>query len=284
MRFYRELYRYIVLFWKELCFVLLFGFLVAILGTIEPYLLKIVVDGGFVGGNVSIFFTTMVIGGAIFITRSVIGRYSERLSRLVKVRVGVMFRRQILERLYGRPYYIFRKSSTGEYLYLINTTVEQVLWLIVDAPIQALLLMLRISLILAVLFWLNWQMALVGLLLMPLSYAVPHRLFSRINEMRKELARYGGQSLARLEKAFSHILLVKTFGKERAHVRIHVKDIINCTRLNIKLEDAETATMLAHNVTSGCMVAAVIAIGGYYVMQDRLSLGGLGAIGIYLRQ
>ena len=147
---------------------------------------------------------------------------------------------------------------------------------------DALSYVLRITFFLGALFYLQWQLALVSLFVVPLFWLLA-RYFSRlIKQASREKRRRSGSISAAAEESLSNVALVQAYNRQDTETnRFHRENLgsFEATMASTRLKALFTPLI---NVVELAGVLVVIGMGTWELAQGRLSLGGLLAFLAYL--
>jgi subfamily B ATP-binding cassette protein MsbA len=144
--------------------------------------------------------------------------------------------------------------------------------------------LVAILVVAAILVWMNWQLALVNLVVLPLLalitwyYQEPLRNASR--DIRETVARMTATST----EAVSNIRVVKAFvGEDQERERFGEK---NQAYVDLNLDRRKDVGAMEGliNVTANYGIGALLLVGGWMAVQGTLSIGELTAFIMYQRQ
>jgi len=277
-------FQYLVPFWKEECLVLLLSLSSIVLGLVNPYLTKLIIDKAYGDKDFKLFIILIAIGGIIFILNGVITGLSGYLSEYIYLRINFGLNRQVFKKLQGLSYGVFQDGSTGQYLYNISYDVGTITHFVAAILPQIICLIPKTLFILAIIFYLNWKMALFSLILIPFFYVLP---FYFINPLRKRIEVWIKNSegiFIRLQEAFSHMQLIKAFGKESNEMKGYVKNLKNNFRFSLKITKSEIVISFTNSLASRIISGLIIFYGGYQVIRGKMTLGSFSAIALYFSQ
>jgi subfamily B ATP-binding cassette protein MsbA len=125
--------------------------------------------------------------------------------------------------------------------------------------------------LLGVIFYRNWQLALICFIVLPVTVYPAQRIGKRIKQLAKGGQEKMGNIAGILQETFSGIKVIKAFGLEEREVakfRDHNHEFYYFQRKSIKYE--ALSTPVTEFITS-FGVAAVIWVGGANVMSGRMS-------------
>lgn len=210
-------------------------------------------------------------------------RYLARRGLLVAARgVELHLRRDIFDHVIRLPLSFFGATSTGEVMSRMTNDVSAV-WLFLGPGLLTLIGTI-ISYLLALVFMFRISVALtvLSLLLAPAVVLLSRqygRVFHRIyRNVQEALAAMN----ATLQENISGIRLVKAYGLEEKEERRFEGNCAEYYRHNISVSRTSAAFHGAMGFLAGAGVALVLLLGGWLVIQGRLTLGGFVAFNAYL--
>jgi len=279
-----KFYRYLLPFWKIEALILgLSGFTV-VLGLINPYLTKLIIDKAYGNRDLKLFIILVGICGIIFILSGLLSAASNYLNRHMRLKINFQLNRKVFQKLQQSPYSFFQGASGGEHLYKLNYDIEQASRFLADTLPQAISLIPKSIFILIIIFYLNSKIALLALALTSFLYIVPLYFNQRLKKTYKIWIENSQGIFKRLYEIFSHMQLVKAFGREKSELRDYIRKLIENIRFSLKSAKVEVAGLFANSLASRIVLGAIIFYGGYQVIKGKMTLGALSAISIYLNQ
>lgn len=256
----------------------------ALLGLVNPYLTKLVVDKAIWNKDLRTFIILALIGGGVFVLSGVVNGIKDFLDRYIKFKVRFEMHKKVFKHMQNFSLSWFQDKSTGEHLYRVEYDIDTVANFITTTLPQAISVFPRLLCILAIVFYLNWKMAVFSLCLAPFLYLPPYYFSRRMRKIWENLIKNSEDIFKYLEETFSHLQLVKVFAKETTTTRNYLKKLIRNIRIqmgNIKLEILSGFTA---GVASKVIMGLISFYGGYQVIKGRMTLGSLTAIMVYLNQ
>jgi ATP-binding cassette subfamily B protein len=281
---YIKFYRYLLPFWKKEILVLLLSTITMLLGLINPYLTKLIIDKAYGNRDLRLFIILIAIGGTIFVLNGVINGGASYLNNYIGLRVNFNLNRKLFRKLQYLPYGFFQDSSTGENLYKISYDIEQVGHFITNTLPQAISLLPKSLFILAIVLYLNWRMALFALALTPFLYLVPYYFTQRREKVLRVWIEISQGIFNRLQEILSHIQLIKAFGKEDTEIKRYIKSLIEKIRFALKNTRLEITGSFVYSLANRIILGLITFYGGYQLIKGQMTLGSLSAITIYLSQ
>jgi ATP-binding cassette, subfamily B, bacterial len=128
---------------------------------------------------------------------------------------------------------------------------------------------------LAVMFWLNWQLALVVAATLPPLLLVIFLLNRRVKAAAREQRRNEGRMASRLNEVLSQIALVQAFGRHEEEEERFRREIAHNYESGMKSARVNGAIVKAIAVISAIGTAVTVLLGAREVLAQRLSPGEL---------
>lgn len=269
---------------KKLLITLFLGGSSVLLGLVNPYLSKLVVDRAIINKDLKTFVILGLIGSSIFILNGLISALMSFLRKGINLKVGFDLNKKVFTQLQQFPLAFFKEKATGEHMFRISYDIERVVDCIVSVPDDLINIFPRVFFILAIILYLDWQMALFSLILAPILYLPIYFLTQRMRKILERLLNNCQNIYKYLEEVFSHIYLVKAFGKEKTQTRDYLKILMENIRIRLKNVRLEIFSTFAGGGFERVIIGLITLFGGYQVIKGKISIGTLTAIMIYLTQ
>jgi ABC-type bacteriocin/lantibiotic exporter with double-glycine peptidase domain len=256
----------------------------AMLGLINPYLSKLVIDKGIVSKDLKAFVFFVFLGVLVFILSSATDGIRQFLDRHIGYKVNFNLNKKVFKHLQNLSCSYFTGKSSGEHIYRINYDIDRVSEFITAAPPQAVSIFPSLVATLCIVCYINWKMALLSLILTPFLY-LPILYFAKImRKVWKDLIEHYEDIFKNLQEIFSHIQLIKAFGKESSSVNRYLKALIANIRIRRKNIKLEIFSSFSSNTVNRILLGTITFYGGYQVIKGEMTLGSLIAIMAYLGQ
>lgn len=253
-------------------------------GLINPYLTKLIIDKAFANRDLRLFIILTVITGGVFILTAIINSLNSYLSRYIKLRLSFELNRKMFQKLQSFSYNFFQENTIGENLYKLGYDIEQLSSFITSFLQQIIILIPKTLLILAIIFYLNWKVALLALVIILLMCVLPGYIMKRLQEQLKILVGKSESFFAKLEEVLSRMQLIKAFGKEKTEAKNYIANVIKLIRMQLKVTRLEIGTSFMHNLMNRLALGTLVFYCGYQLIKGRLTLGTFSAMAMYINQ
>lgn len=284
IKLFFQFLKYVMPYRKRWLAMLILSGLAALIGLINPYLAKLVVDDAIITKDISALVVLLLIGGGVFVISGLTEGLMQYLDRHIKLKVGFDINEKVFRHLQNFSFRWFQDKSTGEHLYKIDSDIERVKDLITAAPPQVLSTLPRMFFITAIVFYLDWGIALFSICLAPLVYLPPCYFSNRMRTVWKALIENSEKIYDILDETFSHILVIKASGREDDSIRRYLAKLRDRIGIEIKKLKLDIMSKFTSEGSTKLITGLIALYGSYLVIKGRLTLGGLTAIMIYLRQ
>lgn len=277
-------YKYLKPYWKLQTLAIGLGLFTAPLALVNPYLAKLLVDKAYGNKDLKFFAAIIVTAALLFIINTLLTSFADYLSRRIGKSVLSDITKDVFRHLQGLTLGFYSEHSTAEQMYRLNNDVVRVSDFMCGTVPRIVTLLPRFFFIMAVVFYLNWKMAVWTLLLVPTIYIHLFIFMPRITKMVRRIASFSQLIHRRIHETFSHIHLVKALGREEYETLSLEKDLER--KLDFELRYIKTMNLVAffESLFNKAAGGIVILYGGYLVIKGRMSLGSLTAVMIYLVQ
>jgi ATP-binding cassette subfamily B protein len=186
-------------------------------------------------------------------------------------------RREIFAHLQRLPLPYFDRNPVGRTMTRVTSDVEVLNELFSSGVVTIFGDIFTLLLIVGAMFWMDWQLALVTLTVMPFVFAVAILFRTRIREAYRDVRVRLARINAFLQEHISGITVVQLFGRERAaeqqfgavndhYLSAHLRSI---TYYALFFPIIEILTAIA--------LAAIITWGGAQVISDAVTIGTVAA-------
>lgn len=265
--------------------VLIFSFLLSgfstALGMIQPYFAKIFIDKVFLADN-SRLLTPLLLALVSLLVFSFIIRVINSYI-YTRYSAGILFsmREDLFMHLQKVPLSFFAKKKIGDIYSRIASDMADIQGLVTETIPHYIFNFLTCITTAAILFWLNWKMALLSLCFLPIALRIIFMIRPKLLTLANDVAQSNADIAHFLFESLSSTSLVRAFGAEQSE----------CEKLNQK-QSRILNYLLKYQILgafSGSVpmmfllinTLVVFGYGGFMVLEGQLSIGSLVAFSIY---
>ena len=269
---------------KWLLVTLVFIALVPAIDTAMIWMYKLIVDDVLVPRDFGAFIP--IAGAYLGLTAvaGIIGFFDDYLSEWVAGRFLLDLRAQFFAHLHGLSLNFFDRRRLGDVLARLTGDISAIESLVLSGVADFISNVLRLAFFTAAIFYLQWQLAIVSLIIVPLFVFLARRFARLIQRASRERRRRSGSTVAVAEESLSNAALVQAYNREATEVE-------RFQRENRAAFDASMASTRLRALFSPVIrlvellgTLVVLGLGIWMLTENRLTLGELLVFMTFLSQ
>ena len=241
----------------------------------HAWLVKPALDQVLVNANK---FYLYFIPGAILVTGLIKGlaSYTQVTSlQFMSHRIIEKLRKDVFHNLINLHYGFFVQNKTGSLITRITTDTYYLSGAMANTYTALIKDSLTLLVLMGNMFYQNWKLALISILVFPLALIPVRVLGKKIRIITKNLQHQIGNLASNLEEIFRGIKNVKSFNAEEFEISRINKEIATARELNFKQEKV-TARSRPFTETLGSLAAGLAIFGGgVFVINENMTAGEL---------
>src|SRR5215203_1059860 len=264
--------------------IVLFAALVSALEAATIWIYKVLIDEVLVPRDFGLLLWVVLAYLGLTLAAGIVSFGEVYLSEWVGGRFIVSLRTELFRHLQDLSLSFFDRRRLGDIIARLSDDIEEIEELMLSEIAEALTYLFQFVFFVGALFYLQWRLALVSLLVVPLFLLVARYFSQKIRGATREERRRSGSISAVAEESLSNAALVQAYNRQENEV----------SRFRRENEGSFVAEMAATrlsalfsplvNLIELAGVVVVIAVGTWELSQGRLTIGGLLVFLIYLRQ
>lgn len=300
----RKLYRWLLGYGLpyRAAFVIFVGLMILeiLVGLLVPWPMKILVDNVLGGETMPAWLgdltNTLSLGGgkvallvAVCVAGLIIGLLSELVSlghTQLQVNIGqrmvLDLQRHLFAHLQKLSLRYHQNTGTGDAIYRLDSDAFCVDSIIMSGFFPLASAVLTLTLMFAILLQLDPTLALLSLAVVPILFVVIHHYSSRLSDRAERVKEMESGIFNLVHEVFSSIKLVKAFSREHHEQRRFLDQGGTALRARLNVTFQESLFSVTITALTYAGTAAVLAVGGWHVLQGRLSVGELLVVIAYL--
>ena len=247
----------------------------AAIETAAVWLFKLLVDDVLVPRDVHALAWVALLFVAVTVAGGLVGFADEVLQTWISERFLLDLRTRFYAHLQRLPLDFFEGRRLGDVLSRLTGDIQAIESFVLSGVGDALSYALRVMFFAAALFLLQWDLALVSLVVAPLFYVAARRTSALLKRASREKRRRSGSIGAVAEEGLANMALVQAYGREDTErERFHAQNLgafraqMTATRLRAGFRPLVELIELA-----GALL--VMAYGTVKLSNGALSIGGL---------
>ncbi|MDN5860494.1 MAG: ABC transporter ATP-binding protein/permease [Pseudonocardia sp.] len=258
----------------------------ATIGVLTPLLAGRVVNAIVAGGSEAV---ATVVGLAVGIASlAVLEAVVGLVSRWFSVRIGegliVDLRGAVFTHVQRMPIAFFTRTRTGALVSRLNSDVIGAQSAITSTLASVLSNAIQLTLALAVMIGLAWQVTLLALVLLPIFVIPARRMGVRIADLRRESANLNATMSSTMTERFSApgATLVKLFGRPAEEAAGFTAKARRVRDIGVRTAMLSRVFVTALSLVSALAQALVYGLGGYLAVTGQIDAGTVVTLALLL--
>jgi ABC-type multidrug transport system fused ATPase/permease subunit len=279
---FRRFWPYARPYRKWLLFSLIFIVLGPAIDTAMIWMFKIVVDEVLVPRNFDPFWWVALAYVGLTLLGGIIGFADEYLSTWVGQRFLLDLRTQVFAHLQSLPLGFFERRRQGDLLARLTGDIGAIESLVLSGVADFLTYVFNVIFFTAALFYLQWDLALISLIVAPMFWVTAKRFSKLIRTASRERRRRSGSLTAVAEESLGNVQVVQAYNRQEYEVARYEREAagsFRATMASMRLRAVFTPVVQLIELLGALLV---IGLGTYKLSNGELTLGELLAFMTYL--
>lgn len=261
-------------YWKRLALAFAGMIITAATEPVVPYIFKFLLDKGFTGKVTFSYWLVPAAVIGVFAVRGMSTFLSTYMMTWVSTRLLTDLRRQMFDRMLEFTIGFYSEHTVGRVINSIMFEVQQIVEMITKVFTSIVRSALTVLGLLAWLLYLNWQLTIVTLVLLPLIAIVVRATGRRLKKLNQDSLAVNAQMTQVIEEATRAHQVIKIFGGqnyEKARFEMRAE---NLRRYTMRMTSTFAATVPVTQLMTACAVAAVIVMALIQSSHGQITAGG----------
>ncbi|MFH0886877.1 MAG: ABC transporter ATP-binding protein [bacterium] len=216
-----------------------------------------------------------VLGILIYFSRSLFMYGEIYLMSLAAQRVVMDIRVEVFEHLQDLSLDFYAKWKTGEVISRIINDIAVLQLAILTIATELIPQTLTVIGVTIYLFYLNWRLSLLTLLIMPLFIYAISRFGEQMREVSKKSQQKAADITSILQETISGARVIKSFTMEKQEIKRFHNEAMQSFDFSMKESQIDATVRPLMGFLQVLAVLAVVWYGGWEVVQGRLQPGNL---------
>jgi ATP-binding cassette subfamily B protein len=252
----------------------------ALLVVTTPLLLKRLIDEGVVPGDSNLVTKLALLVGAIAIADALISMIGRWFSARIGEGLIYDLRTQVFQHIQRQSIAFFTRTQTGALISRINSDVigaQQAFTTTLSGLVSNIL---TLTLVVATMLFLSWQITVVSLLLLPLFLIPTKWVGRRLQKLTRDSFNLNAEMSATMTERFnvSGALLVSLYGDPKAENQYFSSRARRVADIGITIALLNRLFFIALTSIAAVATAFAYGLGGHLAINQSISLGTLLAI------
>ncbi len=201
----------------------------------------------------------------------------------VAMSITYRFRKDIAQKINRMPLRYFDGTSHGEVLSRVTNDVDTVSQTLNQSITQIITSVTTVIGVLVMMFTISWQMTLVALVMLPMSFGIIALIIGKSQVYFKRQQDYLGHINGHVEEMYGGHIVMKAFNGEAKSVEVF--DQINATLFDSAWKSQFLTGLLfpIMNFVGNLGFVGICVLGGYLVVTGKIPIGDIQAFIQYVR-
>jgi len=200
------------------------------------------------------------------------------------VRTLYRLRREVDEKVRRLPLKYFDDHARGDILSRVTNDIDNMQQTMQQVLTQIITSFLTLIGVLAMMFWLSWELALISLVVVPVSSGLAMVIAKRSQKQFTKQWKRTGDLSGHVEEMYTGHNIVKVFGRQNEAVEVFDEHNEGLYRASWKAQFISGVIMPVMMFVSNLNYVAVCVLGGIRVAQGTMTLGDVQAFIQYVQQ
>lgn len=260
--------------------------LAAGLQLLNPWPLKILIDSVFgqvpapgilhsLSGTYSLLVVVAVGYVSLYLLSGLLEIIDSYLTARFTNALSISLQTAFFYHIINLPLETRRKIDSGDYVYRLNEQADSLPVLIFGTSVSVISSVFTIVAALIILAVLDWQMALVGIAIVPLLYLSIRYFAPRIEAGSDDIAVETSDIYTQSSESIENTNLIQAFNRQTFQTRKFSDLLRSRAKKSLKLTVLNEKFDYTNNIFTASGVAIVLLLGGYKVFHGGLTLGEL---------
>lgn len=283
MKLLKRIFGYLKPYWVQFIFVFLAILLSAVIGLLPSIITGRIVDDALVGQDMALLIKLLLAAFATLVVSQVIGVLENYINAWISQRIIFDMKNQMYKHLQYMPHRFFTTEKQGDIITRMNTDISGVSNIISNTLANVVGNVATVITTVVALFTMSWQLAIVGMLIIPLLILPTKRVGKRQWQLRT-LSQNKNDEINQLINetlSVSGSMLVKLFTREEKEYERFVK--VNEEAVNISMKEQRSGSWF--RVVMGMFIQVgpllLYFAGGYLIIahvDEGLTVGTITAM------
>ena len=264
----KRILSYLVPYWPQFLLVFLTILLSAVLGLLPSIITGKIVDEALVGKNMALLVRLLVMAFVTLTASQVISVLESYINSWISQRIIFDMKNQMYDHLQHMPHAFFTSEKQGDIITRMNTDISGVSSVISGTLSSIVSNIATVVTTLVALFTMSWQLALVGIVVLPLL-VLPTK---SVGKKRFQLLTAGQAKHDEMNQlinetlSVSGSLLVKLFTREKREYERFVAVNEEVTQLNLKEQQSGRWFRVVMGMFTQLGPLLIYFAGGYFII------------------
>ena len=203
-------------------------------------------------------------GGSLYLAKILMIQISEEVKKMLQI--------NMLKSFINADTQIIESKHTGKYISNLSFDVDQITRMLAEAFLSIFKDGLTLIGLLTVMFFQNWKLSLIAIIMIPLATIIARKLGKRMGKVATEAQEKSGHLNRYFVDLFKNHKIIKIFQREKFEEDRSEKFVNDLKEKSIKISTVFIRATPIMEILTGIMIALLIFYSGKLIMNEQLSL------------
>ncbi len=248
----------------------------------NPYIVGNIIDKVVMNGEMDYLGTALPALAAIMIARAVLGYTKEIGFDISSSKVILNLRKSLFDHIQKLSFSFFDENNTGELMSRIKEDTENIMNAICFGFMMFMEQSIYFVVASVILFSINWKLALISLVTMPVIEFVVFKLERSVGAIYEKISDQRAVLNTTAQQNIAGVRVVKAFGREKHEIQKFLRQNEENYKINFEQATSFARYFPTIEFLSNLVSVLVISVGGYFVIGREITLGTLVAFSNYI--
>ena len=175
------------------------------------------------------------------------------------------------------------QNQTGDLISRVTSDIDSVQTFIVSGLLTMLVDVVTVIGMIGVMFYLNWQLTLVAMAVVPVLFAIVYTYTRRVKKASRDVRKHESKLLSVVQEVLGSIRVVKAFAREDYEVHRLEGESLETVEAALKARKLKARLVPLVTIVTGLGTCAVLYFGGKQALRAGLTGGSIYLFITYIR-
>ena len=272
---------YILKYWYAYAFAFLCIVIAVSLDMLSPQVTRRIIDDVIIEGKTDLLPKLLLLILLIGLGRCIFQYIKEMLFDLYSSKIATEMRRDLFQHLQSLSLSFFDKNNTGELMSRVKDDIDQIWKAVGFVSMLIIEVIIHTSIALYCMYKLSPMLAVIPTIILPVMACLAIFMERKLGNIYEKISEENAALNTVAQENLSGVRTVKAFAREKFEIQKFLSHNKRYYDLNMKQSKVFAKYYPYFQFVTKLLPIFVIVIGGYQVIQDRITLGTLGAFTEY---
>ncbi|MDF2483997.1 MAG: putative rane protein [Herbinix sp.] len=277
----KKITTYILKYWYAYALAILCIVIAVSLDMLSPLVTKRIIDNVIIGGEMDLLPKMLILIFLIGIGRCIFQYLKELIFDLVSARITVNIRRDLFNHIQRLSLNFFDKNNTGELMSRVKDDVDHIWAALGFVSMLIIEVVIHTGIVLFCMYNLSPSLAIFPTMVLPIVAALALLMEKKLGKIYEAISEENAQLNTVAQENLAGVRTVKAFAREKHEITKFLSHNKRYYDLNMQQSKVFIKLYPYFQFITKLLPMLVIMIGGYQVIEGKITLGTLGAFAEY---